>query len=425
MTNIVNPKFVIQEHLDLSLLHRLAQIGGDLIKIAVNPQSPKKLAAKKTFRSYEIAPSAQGSTSSLALMHPDSMEVSRVIHETADAVSLVLGRMDKQDITFIPGMFFTVIVTIDGKEHRRAYSISSSNLEHETVTLTIKRIKDGLVSSWITQHIAEGAILRVLGPSGTFILQPDASKSRQLLLVGGGSGITPLMSIAKSVLATEPETTIHLLYGNRSQDEIIFFEELKALQKTYSGRLKVRHVLENPAEDWKGGKGRLDRETFATELKKLKIDVTHDALSLYMCGPEPMMEGVRAEMLAKGMPVRNIHQERFTPAPTTKSALHYKPQALTILANGKKWQGTSSSGETLLESGLSLSAEMVFSCTMGGCGRCRVKILTGEIDMDEPNCLMPDERKANYALACISRPMTAVTFEVDPPSNITITGEVS
>lgn len=91
MTNIVNPKFVIQEHLDLSLLHRLAQIGGDLIKIAVNPQSPKKLAAKKTFRSYEIAPPAQGSTSSLALMHPDSMEVSRVIHETADAVSLVLG----------------------------------------------------------------------------------------------------------------------------------------------------------------------------------------------------------------------------------------------------------------------------------------------------------------------------------------------
>ena len=116
------------------------------------------------------------------------------------------------------------------------------------------------------------------------------------------------------------------------------------------------------------------------------------------------------------MPEKNIHQERFTPAPTHKNALHYKAQALTILANGKKWQGTSSPDETLLESGLSLSAEMVFSCTMGGCGRCRVKILEGEIDMDEPNCLMPDERKANYALACISRPMTAVTFEVDPPA---------
>lgn len=403
----------------MSLLRRLTQIGSDLLNIAVKQKGPKKQAAKKTFRSYEIASSPQGVASSLALMHPDSMKVLRIVHETADAVSLVLARMDEQAITFIPGMFFTVIVTIDGKEYRRAYSISSSNLERQTVTITIKRIKDGLVSGWINEHVAEGTVLRVLGPSGTFILQPDASQTRQLLLVGGGSGITPLMSIAKSVLATESETTIHLLYGNRSQDEIIFLDELKALQKTYAGRFKVRHVLENPAEGWRGGTGRLDRETFATELKKLKMDVALDTLSLYMCGPEPMMAGVRAEMLTKGMPEKNIHQERFTPAPTTKNILHYKAQALTIIANGKKWQGTSKPGETLLEAGLSLSADMVFSCTMGGCGRCRVKILEGEIDMDEPNCLMPDERKENYALACISRPMTAVTFEVDPPAAAT------
>lgn len=407
----------------MSLLHRLAQIGGDLITIVVNAKSPKK-AAGKTFRSYEIAPPAQGSASSLALMHPDSMKVLHVIHETADAVSLVLARMDKRDITFIPGMFFTIIVTIDGKEHRRAYSISSSSLEHDIVRITIKRIKDGLVSGWINQHVAEGDVLRVLGPSGTFTLMPDAGKTRQFLLVGGGSGITPLMSIAKSVLATEPETTIHLLYGSRSQDEIIFLDELKSLQKTYSARFKVRHVLENPPENWRGGKGRLDREKFASELKRLKIDATHDALSLYMCGPEPMMDGVRAVMLANGMHLRNIHQERFTPAPNKKDTLHYKAQKLTILANGKKWEGTSSPGETLLESGLSLSAEMVFSCTMGGCGRCRVKILEGEIDMDEPNCLMPEERKEKYVLACISRAMTAVTFEVDPPNKTTI-GDLS
>ena len=399
----------------MSLLRRLTQIGGDLLNIVVSKKGQKKQAAKKTFRSYEIAPSPQGATSSLALMHPDSMKVLRVVRETADAVSLVLARMDEQAITFVPGMFFTVIVTIEGKEYRRAYSISSSNLERQTVTITIKCIKDGLVSGWINQHIAEGAILRVLGPSGTFILQPDASQTRQLLLVGGGSGITPLMSIAKSVLATESETTIYLLYGNRSQEDTIFLDELETLQKTHAGRFKVRHVLENPAEGWSGGKGRLDRETFARELKKLNLDVTLDAISLYMCGPEPMMAGVRAEVLEQGMPEKNIHQERFTPAPTTKSALQYKPQALTILANGKEWKGMSTPGETLLETGLSMRADMVFSCTMGGCGRCRVKILEGEIDMDEPNCLLPEERKANYALACISRPLTAVRFEVDPP----------
>jgi ring-1,2-phenylacetyl-CoA epoxidase subunit PaaE len=420
-----NPEFLIKEHADVSLFHRLTQLGSDLIKIVVNNTSPTKPAARKPFRSYEIAPPVSAAATSLALMHPVSMKVLHVIHETTNAVSLVLTRLDEQAIRFIPGMFFTVIVTIDGREYRRAYSISSSSLEQQTASITVKRIQDGLVSGWINQHIAEGDVLRVLGPSGTFIVQPDASKARQLLLVGSGSGITPLMSIAKSILAIEPESSIQLLYGNRCLDDIIFFDELEALQKTYAGRFRVLHVLKNPSEGWQGGHGRLDAETFPLYLKKLNIDVSQDKLALYMCGPEAMMEGVRAALLANGMPVKNIHQERFTPAPVHQSAQHYKNQSLTILANGKTWQGTAKPDETLLETGLSLSAEMVFSCTMGGCGRCRVKILNGEVDMDEPNCLMPEERKAHYALACISRPLTAVTFEVDPPSPITPTGDIS
>lgn len=402
----------------MSLLRKLSLLVVDLQKMLTNKMGSPQQRAKKTFRAYDITPVVGSFASSSEMMHPDIMQVVRVIRETADTVSLVMSRQDKHTIQFVPGMFYTVIATIDGVEYRRAYSISSASTEAHTVTITIKRVQDGLVSNWINDHVLEGTLLRVFGPSGTFVLLPDSTQKRHILLIGGGSGITPLMSICKSVLAIESESTIHLLYGNRSKEEAIFFDEFKRLQKQYSDRLTIRHVLETPAAGWKGGKGRLDRSTFAQELDHLATLNINDS-AVYMCGPEPMMEGVRAELLSRGMLAKHIHQERFTPAPTHKNALSYAPQALIIHVNGKTWKGQSKPSETLLESGLALSADMQFSCTMGGCGRCRIKILQGDVEMDEPNCLTAEEHTARYALSCITRPLSAVEFEIAPP-NVTL-----
>lgn len=344
------------------------------------------------------------------------MNVVEVIRETPDAIRVVLARPDGQPVVFTPGMFFTVVVTVDGEEHRRAYSIASPVQQRHQADIVIKRIADGRVSGWLNEHLRAGDTLQVLGPSGAFTLAPDAGQARHLLLVGGGSGITPLMSILQSVLLAEPDSRVALLYGNRGVEDIIFHEALRRLAKSHAGRLVIRHVLEAPPKGWRGGRGRLDREAFARELDAILETAALQDITLYQCGPEPMMAGVREEMLSRGVAETNLHQERFTPAPRPLEASRYAAQPFRVLAQGGQWDGTVQPGETLLEAGLAAGAPMTFSCTLGGCGRCRVKVVEGKVEMPEPNCLLPLEREANYALACIARPLGPVVLESDPPT---------
>ncbi|PTQ86713.1 ring-1,2-phenylacetyl-CoA epoxidase subunit PaaE [Agitococcus lubricus] len=402
----------------MSLLRRLNHLRRDMAKLISNSRQEATATSssnKKTFRTFESRRSTPSGNLTHNLLHPSSLSVVEVVRETPDAIRVVLARPDGQPITFTPGMFFTVVVTIDGEEHRRAYSIASPVQQSQQVDIVIKRIAGGRVSGWLNENLRAGDTLQVLGPSGTFTLTPDVRQSRHLLLVGGGSGITPLMSILQSVLLAESDTRIRLIYGNRGVDDIIFHEALSGLVKSHAGRLEVRHVLETPPKGWHGGKGRLDREIFAHELDALLETTALKDIVLYQCGPEPMMAGVREEMLSRGVPETVLHQERFTPAPKAVEASRYTTQAIQVFAHGKQWEGTAKPGETLLEAGLAVGAPMTFSCTLGGCGRCRVKLVSGEVEMPEPNCLLPQEREANYALSCIARPLGSVVFEVAPP----------
>lgn len=405
----------------MSLLRRLNHLRRDMVRIIGNRRPEQSAAAisssnRKTFRTFESRQPARPVAPPHEFLQPTPMHVVEVVRETPDAIRVVLARPDGQPITFTPGMFFTVVVTIDGEEHRRAYSIASPVQQSRQVDIVIKRIADGRVSGWLNEHLRAGDTLQVLGPSGTFTLVPDAGQARRLLLVGGGSGITPLMSILQSVLLAEPDSRVLLLYGNRGVEDIIFHEALRRLVKSQAGRLVVRHVLEAPPKGWRGGRGRLDRAAFARELDALLETTALQDITLYQCGPEPMMAGVREEMLSRGLPETRLHQERFTPAQKPVEASRYAAQPLRILAQGGQWTGTAQPGETLLEAGLAAGAPMTFSCTLGGCGRCRVRLVSGEVEMPEPNCLLPQERAANYALACIARPLGPVVLEVAPPA---------
>lgn len=402
----------------MSLLRRLNHLRRDMATIISNGRKKQTESAasssnRKTFRTFEPQRSVPLPPPQLDLLHHSTMNVVEVIRETPDAIRVVLARPDGQSITFTPGMFFTVVVTIDGEEHRRAYSISSPVQESRHVDIVIKRIADGRVSGWLNDHLRAGDNLQVLGPSGTFTLEPDPGQSRHLVLVGGGSGITPLMSILQSVLTAEPESRVMLLYGNRGMEDIIFHDALRGLVKSHAGRLLVRHVLEVPPKGWRGGRGRLDREVFAREIDAFLDKDAFQDITLYQCGPEPMMAGVREEMLSRGVPETALHQERFTPAPKAVEVSRYAVQAVRVLAQERQWEGMAQPGETLLEAGLAVGAPMTFSCTLGGCGRCRVKLISGEVEMPEPNCLLPHERQANYALACIARPLSSVVLEID------------
>ncbi len=345
------------------------------------------------------------------------MRVVAVVTETPTAISLTLARQDGADIDFLPGMFFTLVLRIDGQEYRRAYSISSAASERRSATITIKRVADGVVSNHLAENIAVGARLDVLGPTGNFTVKPEPGACRELLLVGGGSGITPLMAILRSVLATESGSRITLFYGNRQLDEVIFAASLNALEKQYGERLRVWHVLELPPADWSGDSGRLDAERFSRLLTCAYGEHLPADLTVWQCGPAPMMEGVRAQWLARGLPEPCLHQENFTPGLRPPAAGARLPQPITIIDhNGGRWQGQIAGDQSLLDAGLDLGAPMSFSCTLGGCGRCRVRVLAGDIDMPEPNGLLPEERAQGYALACIASACSPLTIAIEAPT---------
>jgi ferredoxin-NADP reductase len=270
------------------------------------------------------------------------------------------------------------------------------------------------VSRHLVGHAHEGDAIDVLGPSGAFTPAP-ARGARLLVLVGGGSGITPLSSIARTLLASEPETRIALVYGNVALEDVIFKESLDALAGEHPGaphRFRVRHVLEQPPPGWTGGTGRLDGAALARELDALD-DPDLPGAEYFLCGPAPMMAANRACLEQRGVAPSRIREERFVSAHAVPGApASTKAHEVTLRMRGGERRVIVGGGRTILETALDAAVDMPFSCAVGGCGTCRVRLAAGSVAMDEPNCLSADERAAGYVLACVSRPTSPCTLEV-------------
>jgi ring-1,2-phenylacetyl-CoA epoxidase subunit PaaE len=345
---------------------------------------------------------------------PRPMRVTRLVRETADAVTVVLEPTAGEPVAFAAGQFFTLHVRLpDGEVAKRAYSASSTPLDASGVSVTVKRVADGRVSTHVVEQLREGDVIDVLGPSGSFTPQP-ARGARRLLLVGGGSGITPLMSIARTHLATEPETRVVLVYGNRAREDVIFHDALEALAREHApaSRFVVRHVLESPPAGWTGGIGRLDGAALERELSALGLA---DALptEYFLCGPDPMMHAARAFLTGRGVAHASLHEERFVSAHAPRAVTPASvAHAVTVRSRAGAQRLVVEPGHTVLEAAFAARVEMPFSCTVGGCGACRVRLVDGDIAMDEPNCLTPEERADGYVLACMSRPGGPCTLEV-------------
>ncbi len=343
---------------------------------------------------------------------PRRLRIARVVRETADAVTLVLEDPTGAAIVFVPGQFFTLLATVDGEALRRAYSASSSALDATQVTLTAKRVVGGKVSSWLATDACEGMTIDVLGPSGAFTVAPDADAVRHLVLVGGGSGITPLMSIARTILAAEPRSFVSLVYGNRGADDVIFRDALDALALEHADRFTLRHVLSDPPREWIGGVGVLEPDVLAREiaLVDLHLDLPTD---FFVCGPEPMMRAARDVLAARGVDPKRVHEERFSsPQLRTSATRDLGTHPVTLRTGGDERRFVVASGQTILEAGLAAGAPMPFSCAMGGCGACKVKLASGDVEMDEPSCLSDDERAAGFVLACCARPQGPAVVEL-------------
>ncbi|HEY0227938.1 MAG TPA: ferredoxin--NADP reductase, partial [Mycobacterium sp.] len=337
------------------------------------------------------------------------VKVVDVIRETASATALVLEDTSGSTFDFKAGQFFTISARVGKSTIRRAYSASCAP-GGRRCAVTIKQVTDGSMSTYLNTKVKPGDRLQIMGPSGSFCIPSPSSVPKELVLIAVGSGITPIMSILRTMMTETKECRVALIYGNRTEEDIIFAAALAELCATYPDRLVVRHVLTKPSPTWTGATGRLDHVGLRRQLSDL---ATGPGSHYYICGPEGVMEGARNALVEDGIEESRIHRERFVRAVDDLDAGSLAPQTMVVDSDGTQLASlTVRAGDSLLQTGLAARLSMPYSCTVGNCGDCMVKLLEGEVSMGEPNCLEPEQRSNGYILACIAKPRSAVRIEI-------------
>ncbi len=327
-----------------------------------------------------------------------------------DAVTIEIEPPSGAVPGFRPGQFLSFHVHVEGVAHQRAYSICSLPSQLPRMAITVKRVPGGIVSNYLIEHLRPGDLLSARGPSGSFGISNQTGDLRHLALVAAGSGITPMIPIMHDVLRRQPSARVDLLFGNRSERSILFREHLDACISESDGRLSVRHVLSRPSETWSGARGRIDAEALSDWLEE--IDAGEEATEYLLCGPEAMMQHVREVLTRRGVSEARIRQERFvTPRTSARNARPRSPQAAVYEVGGRSHDLIVPPGKSLLQAGLDAGIPLGYSCAMGGCGTCKVKLRGGSVHMDEPNALTSHEREEGYVLACIAHPLEPVEVE--------------
>jgi 3-ketosteroid 9alpha-monooxygenase subunit B len=324
--------------------------------------------------------------------HP--LRVARIIEETHDARSLVFAIPEHLSAVFgyRAGQFLTLEVPHEGGRLRRCYSLASApecDREHK---VTVKRVVGGRVSNWLHDGVREGDVLSVLPPEGRFVLSP--THTGELVLFGGGSGITPVISLLKSALATTARK-IRLVYANRDERSIIFRAELDELAARHPDRVHIVHRLD-------------DRDGFL-RADDVKASMVHGA-DYYLCGPGPFMETVEKTLLDAGVALERVHVERFVSPADPKPAAPVQvvgdvPASIHVDLNGAQHEVPYVPGRTLLQVVRDAGLDAPYSCEEGFCGCCAALLLEGKVDMAADDALTAADKARGIVLTCQSRPV--------------------
>lgn len=351
------------------------------------------------------------------------MRVSEIVRETNDTITIHFDQPSQEPIPYQPGQFLTLILDINGEKVRRSYSMCSSPHADKTLAVSVKRIANGKVSNFLNDRLRVGDTIEVMEPMGTFTPKLDADHQRHLVLFGAGSGITPLISIIKSALATEKRSLVSLIYGNRNTESIIFRKQLEELKEKHGWRFNVVHILSQPGPGWTGHRGRMN-QTLILKLLEGLPDLTKVETEYYMCGPDGMMEEVRRALAIMHIPAERIHKESFVTA--ASSEVTPKPpvvepvsnvvvtREVTVVYEGSEYKFTVTPKQSILEAALDLDIDLPYSCQSGLCTACRGRCISGKVKMDEEDGLSEHELKEGYVLICVGHPLTSnVVIEVD------------
>ena len=297
------------------------------------------------------------------------------------------------------GQHVTLRFRIGDKDVRRSYSISSAPNADDPLRITVKRVEGGLVSNYVNDSIAPGSWVDVMAPFGGFVLQPEPRGRRTCYLIGAGSGITPLYAMLRTILVAEPWSVVHLLYGNRDTDSILFFGELSRLEEDHPNRLTIRHMLSRPrwgSPCWR--KGRIDAaaiEAWIAENPPYAQDAQY-----FVCGPGRMNRTVVSALTDMDVPTSRIHMESFGGSTDVDDTVAGVAAAAEISLGGRRAEVPVAAGQTLLAAARAAGMEPPFSCEAGVCGACRANLVEGTIHMRSKAALTEADLANGSVLTC-------------------------
>ncbi len=340
------------------------------------------------------------------------LTVNDLRRELPDAVSLTFAVPKElaEDYRFAPGQYLTLRATMDGEEVRRSYSICSGPDDGE-LRIAVKKVDGGAFSSWAADELRVGDELDVMTPTGRFGIAHAPDQARVHVGFAAGSGITPILSIARGVLAREADSRFFLFYGNRSTGGMLFREALEELKDRFMQRLSIFHVISGEEQDIPILHGRLDGEKVRVLLRSLVPASSVD--HVFICGPIGMSEDIEATCREIGIAADRIHVERFVsefggkPRPKAPVAATAPPKAFaSLIIDGKRREVPVAEDESILDAALRAGMDLPFACKGGMCSTCRAKLVEGEARMELNYSLEPWELKAGFILTCQARPQS-------------------
>ena len=333
--------------------------------------------------------------------HP--LKITSIYRLTADAVAISFDVSNNDLFQFDAGQYITIKQDINGEEVRRAYSICSMNAEG--VTIGVKKVESGKMSTFLTESINKGDVLQVMPPSGNFVIKGD---NKHIVGICAGSGVTPIIAMLKTELAKPSDAKFTLIYGNKRKDSSMFSEEIKQLQEENPERLKIHWAFSR--ERIAGTiNGRLDKNTIQQLLNTFIPLKTADAY--FVCGPGELIDNTNELLLLNNINQKKINFERFTTVEKTDVADNDSDEIISnvrVSVDGEDFEFTlSNKGQTILDAAMEQGADVPFSCKGAVCCTCRAKVMEGSVTMDANYSLSEDEVAQGYVLGCQARPATA------------------
>lgn len=314
---------------------------------------------------------------------------------------------------FTQGQYLNLRATIDGAELRRSYSVCAG-VDDAVLRIGVRKVRGGVFSNWIADHLHVGDTIDIMPPQGRFYVPIDPASRRHYLAIAGGSGITPMLSILKTVLAREAASRVTLIYGNRSLRSTMFKEELEDLKNRYLSRLEIHHVFSEDSAQSTLHHGLLDRDRIAAFLTRVIRPGMVD--HAFVCGPHQMNDAAEAALQQAGVTRERIHIERFNlpqGKPEAGAAIHEiqardaAQSRVGIVRDGQRREVQVHKGDpSVLDVAIAAGMDLPFSCTSGVCGTCRARLLGGEVRMDRNFALEKTDIDAGFILTCQAHPLT-------------------